>query len=165
MSSNGFSQLINESKHTQANSSSCIDLTFNDQANLSVNWGVHASLHPKCHHQIVHFSFNLNIYYPPPYQRRIWDYKKDDSKIIRKVLDSAHWERLFDSKYINAQVIALNGTILEVFQNYVPNKDITIDDEDPVWMNEIIKYKLKQKPYSSNNTFRMGGDLKVNLRF
>ena len=54
---------------------------------------------------------------------------------------------------------------MEVFQNYVPNKDITIDDEDPVWMNEIIKYKLKQKPYSSNNTFRMGGDLKVNLRF
>ena len=46
----------------------CIDLIFTNQENLSVNSGFHASLHPNCHHQIVHSSFNLNIYYPPPYQ-------------------------------------------------------------------------------------------------
>ena len=83
MSSNGFSQLIHEPTHIQANSSSCIDLVFNDQPNLSFNSGAHASLYPNCHHQIVHSSFNLNIYYPPPYQRLIWDYKKADSKNIR----------------------------------------------------------------------------------
>ena len=75
-SSNGFSQLINKPTHTQGSSSSCIDLIFTNQENLSVNSGVHASLHPNCHHQIVHSSFNLNIYYPPPYQRLIWDYNK-----------------------------------------------------------------------------------------
>ena len=42
-SSNGFFQLINEP-------------IFTDQPNLSVNSGVHASLHPNCHHQIVHTS-------------------------------------------------------------------------------------------------------------
>ena len=62
-SSNGFFQLINEPTHVQSNSSSCIDLLFTDQPNLSVNSGVHASLHPNCHHQIVHTSFNLNISY------------------------------------------------------------------------------------------------------
>ena len=41
--------------------------------------------------------------------------------------------------------MALNETILNVFQNYVPNKYITIDDKDPVWMNEIIKSKIKTK--------------------
>ena len=41
--------------------------------------GVHTSLHPNCKHQIVHSSFNLYIYYLPPYQRLIWDYKKADS--------------------------------------------------------------------------------------
>ena len=97
-SSNGFSQLINEPTPIQANSSSCIDLTFTDQVNLSVNSGVHASLHPNCHHHFVHSSFNLNIYYTPPYQRLIWDYKKADVKIIRKALDCVNWERLFDSK-------------------------------------------------------------------
>ena len=144
-SSNGFSQLIHDPTHIQANSSSCIDLVFTVQPNLSVNSGVHASLHPNCHHQIVHSSFNLNIYYPTPYQRLIWDYKKADANIIRKVLDSVNWERLFDSKNINEQVIALNETILNVFRNYVPNKYITIDDKDPVWMNENIKSKIKTK--------------------
>ena len=66
-SSNGFSQLINEPTHIQTNSSSCIDLIFTNQPNLSVNYGVYISLHPNCHHQIVHTSFNLDIYYPPPY--------------------------------------------------------------------------------------------------
>ena len=144
-SSNGFTQLIHEPTHIQANSSSCIDLVFTDQPNLSVNSGVHASLHPNCHHQITHLDFNLNIYYLPPYQRLIWDYKKADANITRTALDSVNWERLFDGKNINAQVISLNETILNVFRNYVPNKYITIDDKDPVWMNEIIKSKIKTK--------------------
>ena len=100
--SNGFSQLINEQTHIQANSSSCIELALTDQVNLLVNSGVHAFLHPNCHHHIVHSSFNLNIYYPPSYQRLIWDYKKADAKIIRKALDSVNWKRLFDSRNINA---------------------------------------------------------------
>ena len=144
-SSNGFSQLIHDPTHIQANSSYCIDLVFTDQPNLLVNSGVHAFLHSNCHHQIVRSSFNLNIYYPPSYQRLIWDYKKADANIIRKALGSVNWERLFDSKNINEQVIALNETILNVFRNYVSNKYITIDDKDPVWMNENIKSKIKTK--------------------
>ena len=86
-SANGASQLINEPTHLQTSNSSCIDLIFTDHPNLSVNSGVHASLHPNCHHQIFHSSFNLSISYPPPYQRLVWDYKKADSKNIRKALD------------------------------------------------------------------------------
>ena len=41
--------------------------------------------------------------------------------------------------------MTLNETILNVFRNYVPNKYITIDDKDPVWMNETIKSKIKTK--------------------
>ena len=72
-SSNGLSQLINEPTHIQTNSTSCIDLIFTDQENLCVNSGVHSSLHPYCHNQIIYFSFDLNIYYPPPYQRLVSD--------------------------------------------------------------------------------------------
>ena len=43
-----FPKLINEPTHIQINSSSCIDLVFTDQRNLSLNSGVHASLHPNC---------------------------------------------------------------------------------------------------------------------
>ena len=138
-SSNGFSQLINEPTHIQTSSSSCLDLIFTDQPNLSINSGVHPSLHSNCHHQIVHSSVNLNIHYPPPYQWLTWDYKKADSTKIRQALESINWERLFHKKDLNAKVIALNETILNVFRNYVPNKYISVDDKDPVWMNETLQ--------------------------
>ena len=145
-STNGFPQLINEPTQIQTSSLSFIDfLIFTNQPNLSVNSGVNASLHTNCHHQIIHSSFNLTISYPPPYQRLIWDYKKTDSKNIQKALDLVSWERLFDQKDINAQVVALNETILNIFHNYVPNKYITFDHKDPVWMNETIKPKIKAK--------------------
>ena len=75
----------------------------------------------------------------------IWDYKKADATKIRKALDSVNWERLFDKKNVNAQVLKLNETTLNVFRNYVPSKYLTIDDKDPVWMNETIKSKIKIK--------------------
>ena len=59
-----------------------------------------------------------------------------------------NWERLFDQLEINAQVAAFIETTLNVFQNHVPNKYITVDNKDPVWMNENIKKKIKEK-----NTF------------
>ena len=144
-SSKGFSQLINEPTQIQTNSSSCIDLVFTYQPNLSVNSGVHTTLHPNCHHQTVHTKFNLNISYSPRYQRLIWDYEKADSEKIKKALDSLNWERLFNKKNTDVQVAAFNETILNVFRNYVPNKYITIDDKDPAWMNETIKLR-KWKP-------------------
>ena len=62
-----------------------------------------------------------------PYQCFIWDYKKADSEKIRKALDSVNWERLFNKKDIDAQVVVFTETILNVFCNYVRSKYITID--------------------------------------
>ena len=56
-----------------------------------------------------------------------------------------NWERLIDQKDINAQVAAFNETILIAFRNYVPNKCITVNDEDPIRMNETIKSKIQAK--------------------
>ena len=39
----------------------------------------------------------------------------------------------------------LNETILNVFWSYVPNKYITIDDKDHVWVNETLKSNTKTK--------------------
>ena len=55
------------------------------------------------------------------------------------------WERLFNKKDIDAQVAVFDETILNVFRNYVSNKYITIDDKDPVGMNETNKLKIKAK--------------------
>ena len=80
------------------------------------------------------------------------------SENIRKALDSANWDRLFDDKDINTQVMTLNENIFTVFRNYVPNKYMTINDKDPVWINETIKSKIKTrnklyKQYIENGRF------------
>ena len=35
--------------------------------------------------------------------------------------------------------------MLNIFRNLVPNKYVTFDDKDPVWMTENIKSKVKAK--------------------
>ena len=39
----------------------------------------------------------------------------------------------------------LNGNVLNVFQNHLPIKYITVNDKDPAWINENIKLKIKTK--------------------
>ena len=43
------------------------------------------------------------------------------------------------------QVPVFNETILNIFSNFVPNKIITYNDKDPIWMNDKIKSKVKSK--------------------
>ena len=51
-----LSQIMNEPTHILSNSASCINLIFTSQPNLVMRPGIHLSLHPNCHHQIV-FAF------------------------------------------------------------------------------------------------------------
>ena len=79
------------------------------------------------------------------YQHQIWDYKKADLTNIRKALDLVNQAKLFDQKDNYAQVTILNKIILNIFRNYVPNKYITVNDEDPAWMNKNIKSRIKSR--------------------
>ena len=91
-STNGFDQLLNEPKHIQIKSSYCIYLLFTDQPNLTVNFGVHSSLHPNCHHEMVHSSFNLNASQPPPIiSSTNMGLRKAYLTIIRKAVELVNW--------------------------------------------------------------------------
>ena len=72
------------------NSASCIVLVFTNQPNLVIDSGVHPSLHTNCHHQIVYCKLNLNIKFPPPYERLVWDYNKADAEKIQKSIEKVH---------------------------------------------------------------------------
>ena len=61
-SCNGFQQIVNEPTEIQIAGSSCIDLILTDQPNLSINSGIHTSLHSSCYHQIVQSKFDLIIF-------------------------------------------------------------------------------------------------------
>ena len=58
----GLYQVINEPTNILENSSSCIDLIFTSQPNLITESGVHPSLHPNYHRQVIYAKFNLKFY-------------------------------------------------------------------------------------------------------
>ena len=49
---NSVQILISTATHLLPKWSSCVDIIFTNQANTVVDYGVHPSLHPNCHHQI-----------------------------------------------------------------------------------------------------------------
>ena len=128
-----------------ANSSSCIDLIFTDQPSLIVDCGIHPSLHPNCHHQIVYCKLDLKIVYPPPYQRHVWDFKRANIDSIRKAIKMIDWHFMLLNKNVHEQVSTFNTTLMDIFSNYIPNKYITVDDKNPPWMTEAIKNKINLK--------------------
>ena len=149
----GLHQLISQPTHILANSSSCIDLIFTDQPNLVTDCGIHPSLHPNCHHQIIYCKLNLKIVYPPPYRRLVWDFKRASIDSIRKSIKTVDWHFMFLNKNVHEQVSISNNILLNIFSNYIPPKHITVDDRDPPWITKHIKGKinLKSMLYKSRN--------------
>ena len=107
--------MISQPTHTLANSSSCIDLIFTDQPNLLTDCGIHPSLHPNCHHQIIYCKLNLKIVYPPPYRRLVWDFKSASINSIRKSIKMVDWHFMFLNKNVHEQVSIFNNILLNIF--------------------------------------------------
>ena len=144
----GLHQLINEPSHLTRNASSCIDLIFISQPNLVMQSGVHSSLHENCHHQITFAKFNLKIYYPPPYERKVWHYQKANSENIRKAISEFPWERRFANSDVDENVYLFNKTIKNIVSNYIPQEAIVCNDRDPPWINKNIKKLINDKNHA-----------------
>ena len=97
---------------------------------MVIESGIHSSLHPSCHHQIVFAKFNLKICYPPPYSREAWHFKEAKSDLIRRALNDFDWERTFSNTNVNEKVCIFNKSILNVLSNFIPHETILCDDED-----------------------------------
>ena len=93
-----FHEAIKAPTHISDNSSSCIDLLFASQPNVIVESGVHPSLPPNCHHRIIYAKFNLQIYYPPQYDRKVWHYNNANIELIRRAVDQFNWQKRFLNK-------------------------------------------------------------------
>ena len=114
----GPHQIINEATHVLGNSSSYLDLIFTSQPNLVVDSGVHPSLHPNCHHQIVYGKFNLKIHFAPSYEREIWHYGQRSTELIRRAIHEFNWQTTFSNLNINEKVSFFNKTILIIVSNF-----------------------------------------------
>ena len=67
-------------------SSSCIDLIFSSNVNITKNCGIEQSFYKTCHHNIIYRTLNFNIPLPPPFffnMKFIFFFNKFNSKITR----------------------------------------------------------------------------------
>ena len=123
--------------------------------------GVHPSLHPNSHHQIVHAKFNLKINFPPPYEREIWHYGQGNTEFIRRAVHEFNWQREFSNLNINGRVSFFDKTILNIVSNFIPHETIICDDRDPPWINTRIRNLINDKKMLYKNYLRSGKNTKV----
>ena len=119
-------ELIKNPTHNLPNSESCIALLFTSQPNLISKSGVHASLSPRCHHQIIYVKINLKIYYTPLYERLIWDYSKANITNIRRSILQINCKNDLKNLNVNKQVEYLTNCILNVFTNFIPINSLLV---------------------------------------
>ena len=141
---------VKEPTHILNNSVSCIDLISKSQPNFVILSGVHPSLHPNCHHQIVTIKVSsqnatsLFFLYPPPYKGLVWHYQQTNTDLIKRAIELFDWESLSNLD-VNKQVSIFNETIMNIFENFIPHETITCNDKDPPWMNKQIKTLIMEK--------------------
>ena len=70
----GFNQMIDKPTYYINESSSCTDLIFSLNVNLTKNCGVEQSLYDKCHHNIIYETLNFNIPLPPSLLQRTMEF-------------------------------------------------------------------------------------------
>ena len=112
----GLQQIINSPTHILPNSASCIDLLFSSQPNLITDSGVHASLFPRCHHQIIFAKINFKIFFQPSYERLIWDYSKANINAIRRSLSQIDWATSMVNLHVNDQVNLLTTCVTNILK-------------------------------------------------
>ena len=77
---------MNEPTHFDNKTSSCIDLTFSSDLNITRNCGIEKKSHEKCHCDIIYVTLDFNVPLPPPYYREIWDYTHASTENIQKAI-------------------------------------------------------------------------------
>ena len=141
----GLQQLIDGPTHILPDSSSCIDLIFSSANHLILDSGILPSLHPRCHHQMIFCKINFKIPLAPSYKRKIWDFSRADTVLIRRAVGMVDWDGYFEGLDVDGRVSLLTDTIINIISNFVPNKIITVRNKDAMWMTTEVKRALREK--------------------
>ena len=75
--------------------------------------------------------------YLPPHTCKVWDYNSD---LINRSIEIFDGSIMVSGKCVHEQVILSNKTTPNICHNFVPNKIIICDDNDPrdEWRNKNI---------------------------
>ena len=130
--SNNLEQLINEPTHIRDDSQSCIDLICTDQPFVFTQTGVLSSRDSHSNHNI-HGSLNFHTQCPPPYKRKVLDYKTGKTDMIRNDLVHTNWESFCTGLNPSEMSFVFTDTILNIFSKFIFKKIITCNGKDAPW--------------------------------
>ena len=143
--SNNLDELINEPTHIRDDGSqSCIDLICTDQPFIFTDTGVLQSLDPHSKHKIIYSTLNFHTTCPPPYKRKVWDYKTAKTNSIRKDLSNINWQTLFLNLNVNEMSLVFADTFLSILSQHISNKIITCNDKDAPWITPKVKSAIRR---------------------
>ena len=143
--SNNLEELINEPTHIRDDGTqTCIDLICTDQPYLFTDTGLLPTLDPHSKHNIIHGTLNFNLPSPPPYKRKVWDYKSAKINLIHEELSNTNWNDLFFNLNSNEMCLLFTDTFLGIMSKHISNEIITCDDKDAPWISPQVKTSIKR---------------------
>ena len=113
--------------------------------------GVHASLHLNFCHQIINAKLNLKTEYQPLHEQLVWDFKRTNIQLLNRAIETINPEKLLHNKNVNEQLYLFNKTMLNIFHNFIPNKNIICYHKDSSDFNNQIKGLIEQKNHLFKN--------------
>ena len=106
--------------------------------------GVLSSLDPSSKHNIIHGTINISVPRPPPYKRKIWDYKSANTDKIRADLLKLNWRDLFLNLNVHEKGLVFTDTFMDIVDKQISNKIITCNDKDAPWITPKVKTAIKR---------------------
>ena len=111
---NSWHEKINEPTHILNNFSLCIDLIFNRIWCSPI-------LHRSCHRQMIHAKFNLDIVYPPPYEReRDFVLSNGEYWSCQTWIKWIWLGKVFSSFDVDKMVYIFNKTVINILCDFIP---------------------------------------------
>ena len=120
-------------------------LSFTPEPNLVIRFGVHSSLHPNHHHQIIFSKFNLATCYLPPFIRLVWNYQQASTDLIKQAIELFDWEKSLSNLDVNKQISVFKEKIINIFWKFYSARNNPCNDKYAPWMNKQIKTLIAEK--------------------
>ena len=100
------------------------------------------SLDPHSKHNIITGTLNFQNPSPPPFKRKVWDYKTAKIDLIRTELFNTDWKSLFFGLNTDEISPVFTDTLLNIFSSHISNRIITCNDIDAPWITPEVKSSI-----------------------
>lgn len=139
-------QLITEPTHFWDNSSSLLDVILVSDRNLVDNYTVGDYFLENLYRYHCTVSTRLKIpkQNSPSFSRHIWNYDRADLTTFKETLAHYNWQQDLTVN-IDQTTDNITNTILKTATNTIPNKTITIRQNEPPWLNKTIKQMIRKR--------------------